>query len=175
MARRRYTEAEKAEALKAYAQQGPTAASEATGIPMGTIAAWAVRKGYAKERHENAVGAVNAATTDLAVRRLELAHGLLDDIAHLRAELFAPCVQRIVKTVSAVAGRTEAEIVDVELDQPTFAEQTRIMTSIGIAVDKAQLLSGAATSRTETLTGSDIDAEVTRLARELDLVASGPA
>lgn len=88
-------------------------------------------------------------------RRVTLAHALLDDVTRLRAELFAPVVKRQVVTLSGgKEGQATADIVDVELDQPTFADQKAIMTSIAIAVDKVQILSGGATQRTETIDAS---------------------
>ena len=92
------------------------------------------------------------------------AHGLLDDIARLRAELFSDCTERKVLVVSDGKGHglRIVEIVDIDRTWPTFAEQARIMTAIGIAADKTQLLSGAATERHEHVQVDAVDAEIAR-------------
>lgn len=176
MPRRDYTDAEKAEALERYRVDGPKAAAAALGISASTITGWAKAAGVRTERLENAQARVEARRTDLHARRLALAADLLDDIARFRGQLFAPCVERKAMNVSDGPIGSHVEIVDIDRPKPTFAEQTKIMTSIGIAVDKAQLLAGEATSRTEvTGTGASIDDEVARLEAELALTPSASA
>lgn len=149
-ARRSYTADEKAAALALYAEQGPTAVTDAMGIPKATVTSWAQANGVRTVRNENAAARVEAARLTFEERRVELAHGLLDDVARLRAQLFAPVVQRQAMTVSDGKDLgSHVEIVDIRLDEPTFSEKKALLTSIGIAVDKVQLLSGAATQRTE--------------------------
>lgn len=167
--RRAYTDDERTAALAMYAEAGPTAVEAELGIPKATVASWARRAGVHTVRAENARARNEARSADLEQRRLDLALGLFDDIAALRSQLFAPCVVRKPMSVGIERGVTEIEIIDIELDQPTFAEQTKIMTSVGIAVDKAQLLTGQATSRIETTGGASIDDEVAALADELEL------
>lgn len=176
VARRSYTDEQRAEALELYAEQGPTQVEAQLGIPASTVMSWARAAGVHTMRAENARVRNEARAADLEQRRLDLALGLFDDIARLRSQLFAPCTLR--KPMAVSDGRevgSHIEIVDVELDQPTFSEQTRIMTSIGIAVDKAQLLTGQATARIETSGGASIDDEVAALAAELELTGVGPA
>lgn len=170
-ARRTYTDDEKTAALELYTEQGPTAVQNAMGIAKATVSNWAKAAGVTTVRNENASVRIEAARLTFEERRVNLAHGLLDDISRLRSQLFAPVVQRQAMAISD--GRdcgSHAEIVDIRLDQPTFAEKKAILTSIGIAVDKVQLLSGAATHRGEIISGASIDDEVAALAAELGLV-----
>lgn len=177
MPRRNYTDADKAQALELYRVDGPKAAAATLGIAASTITGWAKAAGVRTERLENAQARVEARRTDLAARRLALAADLLDDIARFRSQLFAPCVERKALVVSdGAAYGSHVTIVDIDRPKPTFAEQTKIMTSIGIAVDKAQLLAGEATTRTEvTGTGASIDDEVARLEAELALTSPASA
>lgn len=167
MPQRRYTPDEKNHALDLYAEHGPTAVQDTLGIPKGTVAGWARAAGIRTRSVENLEAGLTAARLTFEERRTSLAHGLLDDIARLRAELFAPCVERKPLVVSDGPLGSHVEVVDVERTQPTFAEQARIMTSIGIAVDKTQLLSGAATERHEHVQVDAVDAEISRLVDEL--------
>jgi hypothetical protein len=81
-------------------------------------------------------------------RRIELGRGLLDDAEQLRAQLFAPCVERRAIPVSdgpAIGGHVE--IVDVERDRPTFADQKVIAQTIALVLDtSAELLAEEATA-----------------------------
>lgn len=176
MGRRSYTDDEKTAALELYAIEGPTAVQTRMGISKSTVAQWAKKAGVQTARNETAAARVEAARLTFEQRRIDLAHGLLDDIARLRGQLFAPTVKREAFNVSLGhnAGQT-VEIHDIELDQPTFADKKALLWSIGVAVDKVQILSGAATQRTEILgaAGASIDDEVQRLAAELGLVPAG--
>lgn len=81
--------------------------------------------------------ATRARQVDMAARRAAIAAGLLDDVVRLRGELFAPCVERRAMVVSRGGDRGSAvEIVEVHHPRPPFADQQRIMTCVGIAVDK---------------------------------------
>ena len=72
MARRAYTEDEKAEALKLYEEQGPGAVQKQLGIPKGTVGRWAKAAGVGTVRTENVRARVEAAQLDNAERRANL-------------------------------------------------------------------------------------------------------
>ena len=94
----------------------------------------------------------------------------MDDADRLRRQLFAPCVEKRAMTVSdGQAVGSHVEVVEIERDQPTFAEQAKIMVSLGIAADKLQLLTGQATERVEHVARAHPDQEH-ELARVLELV-----
>lgn len=177
-ARRTWTDEQRDEALLLYADHGVAVAAERTGIPRGTIASWARRAGVAGGVGINseAVQARSAMRRASALdRRTDIAAGLLDDVARLRAELFAPVVHRKVVTVNdGPTHGSHVEIVDVELDSPIPTDKKALMTTIAIAVDKALLLLGEATERVEQLGGSshnDIENRRTTAAGALDELA----
>lgn len=83
--------------------------------------------------------ATEARWADMAAKRAQLASDLLDDAARLRQQLWQPAVERkalVVKDSGEFAG-SHVEIVDVHLDEPTFADKQRIMTMAAIAIDKS--------------------------------------
>lgn len=92
----------------------------------------------ARARTQNAR---EARAADYAARRAELKQLLVDDAHWLREQMRQPAKERKVVTVSlgAKAG-SEVRIVDVDYDEPTFADKQRIMTAVGIAVDKVAVL-----------------------------------
>lgn len=150
-ARRMFTPEQKAEAIELYRTDGPTAVQERLGILKGTVTRWAQDAGVLTVSGAKNEAAIEAARQRADERKILLADGLLDDALRLREQLWAPCVERVVKTIGTGRGESVAEIVDVDLDQPSFGDKRQIMTTIAIAVDKVQLLTGAATERVETI------------------------
>ena len=67
--RRTYTDQEKAEALKLYETEGPTAVEKQLGIPKATVASWARRNGVHTVRNERTREATEAASLDARARR----------------------------------------------------------------------------------------------------------
>lgn len=166
--RRTYTDAERAQALELYAAQGPTAVQEQLGIAKGTVTGWARANGVRTVRNETTAAATAAAVVSIAERKTRLAKDLMGDIERLRTQLFTPCKVRKVVTLAGGKERGEAEVVDVELEQPSFADQRQIMTTLAIAVDKVQVLTGQATEILEHRVSSPIDEELARLSAELE-------
>lgn len=151
MQRQKWSDEQKAEALRIVAEVGIGEASRRTGIPTGTVASWASRTGVTTPNPGATAKLVEANAVAWAERKVELAHRLVGDLERLRQQLFAPCVER--RVVSLYRGPAEGstiEIVDVHRDQPTFAEQKAIMTTFAIGVDKVLLMLGEATERIET-------------------------
>lgn len=86
------------------------------------------------------------AVESIVERKSRLASDLLDDAVKLRGQLFHPTVRKEVKVTGLGEGVTEAEVVTVELDEPTFADKKLIVGAIGIIVDKLHALdTGAGT------------------------------
>lgn len=79
-------------------------------------------------------------------RKHELAMMMANAAERLVNEAFEPAVTRVVK----VAGGS-VQIVDVHTAEPPSGDKKSLITSAAIAIDKAMLLSGEATSRTELL------------------------
>lgn len=73
--------------------------------------------------------ATEAREADNAAERARLRGLLLQDAHRLREQLWKPC------TIHNFGGKDNT-YNSVDLDQPTFADQRQIMTSVGIAIDK---------------------------------------
>lgn len=73
--------------------------------------------------------ATAAREVDQAAERARLRQLLLDDAHRLRRQLWEPCVFHNF-------GGKDNTHNSIELDQPTFEQQAKIMTSVGICVDK---------------------------------------
>lgn len=118
---RRYTDAEKADALERYVEHGPSEAARQTGIPKGTVGRWAREAGLdGTLRAQKTQAATDARHRDWVLQRLEEANAAGETAAKAR--------EAIVKALEAgeIKGRDLA-------------------TVYGVLIDKAQLLSGEAT------------------------------
>lgn len=111
-------------ALAIYLERGPAEASRQTGVPKGTIAAWAHRKGLQTLAPENLARAVE---TSEARRELHL--------AELAEDLVVIARDRAKRLRQSITADSEREIAQV----------------MAIAIDKAQLLTGKATVRIEAV------------------------
>lgn len=171
MARRSYTDAEKAEALELHATVGPAEAARRTGITKGTIESWASRAGLQAPASETTAAAVEASLVSLADRKAQLAADLMGDIERLRRSLWEPCVEKRLMTVGTGDGKSRIQVGECERDQPTFDDQKRIMTTLAIAIDKVQILTGDATERIDHRHTTPIDEELDQLAADLAAMA----
>jgi len=142
----------KARALAIYAEEGGPAASEATGVPCGTIWNW-VHREIAR------VPAVLVAADDPARRNLRPWREHRDAFC---AALMEAVSETLVQTRVAVA---EGRLRDARDG----------WVGVGIGVDKLQLLSGEATARSEQYRWTAehnveaIQAEIVELERELGM------
>jgi transposase-like protein len=143
--RRNYTPDERAHALDLAERNGAKAAAEITGIPTNTIRTWAHRNGRSLDFTETRRAKVEAAVLSWE----ELRRKLANEIGH----------------ASYAALQHLAAYLQGDFAAPADSKQAKdIATVLAILVDKAQLLSGGATERTEI---SNVDSEIERLAREL--------
>jgi hypothetical protein len=151
MARTQMQQSERETIMARAEEVGPTAAAREHGLKASTVQSWMRRAGRVATVDERSVSAQLAIAT-VAERKAKLAEDLLDDAQRLRAQLFSACVERKAMTVSdGAAFGSHVEVVDIKLTHPPFSDQRQIMTSIAIAVDKIQILTGEATERIETL------------------------
>jgi transposase-like protein len=126
MARRSFTDEQRAEALALYAEVGAAEAARRTGIAAGTIQSWASRSGVATACNERTAAAVEAAQQQWAQRRVAMVHEM---------------------------GRVAAKALRVaenNLDAGSANKAKDAATTMAILVDKAQLLGGDATARHES-------------------------
>lgn len=127
---RTYTEEQRAEALGLYVREGVGAASRTTGIPQGTIASWAHRtpgmQTMAAEKRAQTAAALEERALQWQARKANL------------ADQFA-----------AIADTMLAAAFDHSENGNPRDVKDAVMAA-AIAVDKAQLLTGGATSRNDT-------------------------
>lgn len=160
MQRAKWTTAQRDEALTLLAAVGKAEAARRTGIPAGTIASWGSRLEVSSPDGTALDAAVAAKRATVAQRKAALAEGLLDDAERLRAQLFAPSIERKPLIVSDGAKEgSHVEIVDVELARPSATDQKAVMVAVAVAVDKVQLLTGEATWRGDLPVGKPAPAE----------------
>lgn len=131
MPRRRYTDAERTAALELYRTDGPTAVQTQMGIHKGTVTRWAKDAGIATVANERNAASLEAQRIAWEERRTTLAHRM-GEVAQHALEL------------------AETKLND---DKPSSAKDA--VTTMAILVDKAQLLTGAATSRSEHVAADD--------------------
>ena len=171
----RWSEDDKANALDQL-RNGDTLPQvvEATGIPRRTLAHWAQAEGIdvstpqARAKTARAREVLEAVTAE---KRADLAAGLLADAQRLRAELFAPVVEKRAMAVNQGGDLGQIiEVAEVPLDRPTPTDQVKIMTAVAIAVDKIQLLTGEATERHEVSAPNRTPEQEQELAKVLTLV-----
>jgi transposase-like protein len=138
MARRTYTDEEKANALALYAEQGPTAVQDELGIAKGTVAGWARANGVQTVRNERTAAATEAVVVDAAATRAALA-----------AKLWA----------------LADKAIEVELQKLTKADLREVVGARTRAIHDAQLLTGEVTGRTETRTVDSVDRAIEELTK----------
>lgn len=141
MTRTRYSDEQKREALDLFLEHGASEAGRRTDIPAGTIAAWASRSGLTGPPTPEVVNALAAQAVSIAERKQSLA----TELGTLAA-----------KAVAKLAERIEADEVSAK----------DLVSALTAAVDRMQLLTGAATERVETLTAErspEAEAEVARV------------
>lgn len=128
-ARRTYTDEDRAAALAMYAEHGPTVVQDEMGIPKATVCNWARANGVETRSIENAAARVQASTLAWAERRLAMADriGTVAEMA-------------LVQVENAVCGTDGS---------PSMRDAKDAATTMAILIDKAQLLTGAATERHE--------------------------
>ena len=125
MAKRIYTDDERNEALRLYAEEGLAAAVKATGIPKGTIGGWASERGIRTFGSERTAAATAAHLASVEERKAALAEKLLE-VAELGVQVEVRLLQGEASLRDVVGARTRA-------------------------IHDLQLLTGAATGRTEAV------------------------
>lgn len=141
MARRRasYTPEDRTHALALYVQYGAAQTEERTGIPAQTIRKWASREGMSRLAHarkNEQLGVVGVVRSAWEERRVTLVHRLGE-----AAEL---ALNATIEKIKGVPAEDEIPAVLPDLKAAKDAALT-----CAILIDKAQLLSGGATSRNE--------------------------
>lgn len=151
---RKWSPSQKSEALAIAAERGAAAASRETGIPAGSIRAWV----------SVATASVVALVPDAAVQVVD-ADGALRAWRERRPALLNAC---------SVGAHEAVEACRRAVAEDRGRDARDLSVACGVLIDKAQLLAGAATARTESVTwhanarlGAD-DPERVRLRAEIE-------
>lgn len=135
MARRSYTDQERARALELYREHGPAEAERRCGVPKKTISSWAARAGVQTDAPERTRAAIEQARLGWEQRRA----GLADRLGEV------------------------AELLVGKIEEESAADARRHATVVGIFVEKAELLTGRATGRDERVVIDEIDQTIDRI------------
>lgn len=147
-----YTDEQRQQAVELYQSIGPKAAARQTGISDRTIQRWAKGEGVLADvaDNEEKTRAARAANAE----RVSRAWGDFREQEALSS--------------GALAARLRAEIRD-RVDAGGEGKDIRdLAVTYGILIDKAELLSGQATSRIEVWAESELDQELRGLVSEME-------
>lgn len=109
--RKTYTDTEKAEALKLYETDGPSAVEKQLGIPKGTVAYWAQQAGVRTVRNERTREATEAASLDARARRQKIVSDQMLIHERLQAQALAPQWKTILRGAMGVEHVEEVDHV----------------------------------------------------------------
>lgn len=104
----------------------------------------APRKAPAKAPAKRPAKKAAVTVPTVAERKKELADRLLGDVERLRGQMFSPVTETRAMVVSDGMTGSHVELVDIERDEPTFAEKKLLAQTIAIVLDKALELGGNA-------------------------------
>ena len=142
----KYTAHQRQHATTLYTEVGTAEASRQTGIPTRTIKDWANKDGIvaqADTQKTHEMRAVNA-------ERVQRAWGDFREEQAMNA------------------GATAANLMGKARNAEKSRDAKDWAIAYGIFIDKAELLSGRATSRIETWAESEVDAELRRVVKEFE-------
>jgi hypothetical protein len=126
----KYTEAQRAEALKVYQAYGPTAAGHQLGIPKETIMSWAKKAGVHTVRTSATRAAVEAKVVDGKLRRQNIVHRLYGQAEKMLDDLEGDSFRTLVK------GQGGADVEDT-LDFVPPGDRKTLIQSISTATNSA--------------------------------------
>lgn len=119
-----YSEHQRAEAIRLYSADGPSAASRELGIPKTTIIRWAKDVGAEAPTAMQTAAATAQSQQTAKQKRAMLKEALIDDAEALRLKLSEP--YQVVTNTGEV----------VTLPHPPAREMRDLSVSMGILVDK---------------------------------------
>lgn len=154
-----YSKKARETALKLYVEEGVAAASNRTGIARQTIATWAKRAGVTDDAQKRTQAATVAAAAVAAEKREQL-----------KVESRAMALE-ILRRMGIQHDYFVGKDGDrAKLDLPTAGDMKDYSIALGVLIDKAELLDGRATGRTETRSLDKVDDLISQL---LDGVPNG--
>lgn len=148
MARRSWTAEERAHALDTYQEHGLSAASAMTGVPKPTLHRWATQAGIDTDANTKRSTERNRAAAQVAASQRQY---VAEEFRTQMVAQLAEVARRATAKELALIARGDVTLRDV------VGARTR-------AIHDLQLLSGAATGRTETVERTpEVEAELARV------------
>lgn len=138
----------RAEALRLYPKHGTTETSRRTGVPKRTIIGWAKDAGLITHADEQKTAEARAHNAE----RVQAAWGEYRETEAKHAGTTAATARHALEAA-------------IEAKDPQLIRALAI--SYGVMIDKAELLSGRATSRIETWAETELDTELRRLIEQM--------
>jgi hypothetical protein len=159
-----YSKRARETALKIYVEDGPAVAAKETGISATTIRQWAKRSGVTDDRQKRTQAMIEAASRDAAEKR---------------ETIKLQCRRRALDLLERFDTRHEYFVGKdgdrAALDNPTAGDIKDYSIAIGVLIDKAELLDGRATDRTEHRSTDQLDREIEKLLESADRGSRSPA
>lgn len=148
----------KKRALELYQKIGATAAARQTGVPRSTISRW-VQLGHIPHFEVADMKAMQeAADLSRRARRDRISERLLVIVEGELNRIHQPYVEfRTPAGIKSVDAQGEYKPIKITHREPPPGERKNIMMVAAIAIDKAQLLAGEATSRSEHVSIKEIE------------------
>ena len=159
-----YSKKARETALKLYVEDGAKAAAAETGIARQTIASWAKKAGKTDERQKHTSAAIEAAAAEAQKKREQI---------KVECRLKAlEILRRMDIPHTYLAGKDGVKRI---LDLPQAGDMKDYAVALAVLIDKAELLDGNATDRTEHRTTDQLDREIESLLKGADDKARVPA
>ena len=151
-------------ALRIYVEQGPAVAAKETGISSTTIRQWAKRSGVTEDREKRTQAMIEAAARDAAEKREKI-----------KVECRTKALDLLGRMDCAHAYFVGKDGDQKQLDRPTASDVKDYAVALAVLIDKAELLDGRATDRTEHRTTDQLDREIEKLLEGADRGDRSPA
>lgn len=162
---KRYTDDERQAAMDLAATRGYRYAADESGVPIGTLKSWMRRAGrqVQPERRAQLDAQIQASSLTWEARRLTLANEL-GEVAALALKR----TRELIEGQDADGGMLVRQGPGGKLVYVTMHDARAGALTAATLIDKAQLLSGGATARTESM-----DAAMERALDALDKLEAG--
>jgi len=144
-----YTDEQREEALQMYIEHGTAHTSDTLGIPKRTLLDWAKAAGVTAQANAEQTADARAVQAE----RVQAAWG---DFREQEALGAGSAAARLRNGVIAASANNDAQLIRARA------------IAYGIMIDKAELLSGRATSRIETWAESELDREIRDLVEKME-------
>lgn len=152
----RYSDEQRRNAVALVGEHGIAEAHRKTGIPKTTLSGWATDAGVARTGSEKTRAALEASNARCEEIRGEIRVKLASRASELLDRINEAHVEFVGKD-----GRRE------EIDKATAQATQHYAVSVGILIDKLRLELGEVTDRTEHVSQSEFDREVSELVEKV--------